>query len=165
MIKITTLLLMLLPAQLWALATDGDQQIQIEADSLEVREAENISIYEGNVSFVQGSLEINSERLVIHFNDANDLVLIEMTGVPAKFRQLDDEQQELLGQAQQIDYTESKTLLELRGAARFSHAGDTIESELIRIDTENNSIQAGSSESDQRVKMLIQPKPDTESTD
>lgn len=156
--KFCTLLLLLLPAQLWALATDSEQPISVEADSLEVREQENVSIYQGNVSLVQGSLEITSDRLVIHFNEANELLLMEMTGAPARFRQLDDDQQEMLGQARQINYTESKSLLELRDEAQFSHAGDTIQSNMIRVNTDNNSIQAGSSDSGERVKMLIQPK-------
>lgn len=161
-VRILVLLCWLLPGQLWALASDGEQPIEVEADSLVVREAENISIYEGNVKLVQGSLRIRSDRLVIHFSEANDLQLMEMTGTPARFRQLDDDSQEMLGQASQIDYTESSSQLELRGKARFSHAGDVIESELIRINTEDNSIQAGSSETDQRVKMLIQPRQNSE---
>ncbi len=161
-VKTTVLLMFLLPSQLWALASDGDQPIAVEADSLEIRESENISIYQGNVKLVQGSLEISSERLIIHFNDANDLELMEMTGAPAKFRQLDDDGSEMLGQASQIDYIESDSKLELRGSARFSHSGDIIESDLIHINTENNSIQAGSTDSDQRVKMLIQPRQSTE---
>ena len=164
-VKAIALSLLLLPTQLWALASDGDQPIEVEADSLEVREAENISIYEGNVNLVQGSLQISCERMVIHFNNANELQLIEMTGDPARFRQLDDDQQEMLGQAKQIDYTEGQSLLELRGTARFSHAGDIIESDLIRVDTESNGIQAGSSESDRRVKMLIKPRQDSTSTE
>jgi lipopolysaccharide export system protein LptA len=160
MVKTTLLLFLLLPPQLWALASDSDQPIAVEADNLEVREQDNISVYQGNVSLVQGSLEITSDRLVIHFNDARELVLMEMTGSPARFRQLDDDQQEMLGQALQINYTDSESLLELLDAARFSRAGDTIESNLIRINTKNNSIQAGSSKSSERVKMLIQPKQD-----
>ncbi len=160
-VKIVALLVLLFPAQLRALASDGDQPIEVEADSLEIREAENISIYEGNVNLVQGSLQISCERMVIHFNNANELQLIEMTGDPARFRQLDDDQQEMLGQAKQIDYTEAQSVLELRGTARFSHAGDIIESDLIRVDTESNGIQAGSSESDRRVKMLIKPRQDS----
>ncbi len=164
-VKAVVLFLLLLPTQLWALGSDGDQPIEVEADSLEVREAENISIYEGSVNLVQGSLQISCDRMVIHFNDANELQLIEMIGDPARFRQLDDDQQEMLGQAKQIDYTEAQSLLELRGTARFSHAGDIIESDLIRVDTESNGIQAGSSESDQRVKMLIKPRQDSTSSE
>ena len=157
-VKTCALLLLLLPGQLWALATDGEQPIEVEADELEVRDQEKISIYLGNVVLVQGSLEINADRVVIHLNEANELILMEMTGTPATFRQLDDDQQEILGEALQIDYTQSESLLELRDSARVSQAGDVIESDLIRINTETSSLQAGSAESDQRVKMLIQPK-------
>jgi lipopolysaccharide export system protein LptA len=156
-VRTTALLLLLLPCQLWALATDRDQPIEVEADELEVRDLEKISIYLGNVIVVQGSLELNADRMVIHFNQDNELRLIELTGTPATFRQLDDDQQEIKGKALQIDYTQSESLLELRESARIDHAGDIIESDLIRINTESGSLHAGSSESDQRVKMLIQP--------
>jgi lipopolysaccharide export system protein LptA len=48
--------------------------------------------------------------------------------------------------------------LELRKSARIDYAGDIIESHRIRINTMTGSLQAGSAESDQRVKMVIQPK-------
>lgn len=159
------LLALLTWAPLWALDADRDQPIEVEADSLEVREQENISIYQGNVKLKQGSLEISSDRLVIHFNDNSDLVLMEMTGNPARLRQLDNEQQEMRGQARQINYLESESLLELIEEARFTHAGDTIESTLIRINTEDNNIQAGSSDADERVKMLIQPRKNSTNTE
>jgi len=157
-VKTCALLLLLLPGQLWALTSDGEQPIKVEADELEVRDKEKISIYLGNVTLVQGSLEISADRVVIHFNEANELILMKMTGTPATFRQLNDDQQEILGEALRIDYTQSESLLELRDSARISQAGDIIESDLIRINTESNSMQAGSAESDQRVKVLIQPK-------
>ena len=152
------LLLGLLPLQSTAMDSDREQAIEIEADRLEVREQEKISIYEGNVKLVQGSLNISSDRLVIHFNDANELTLMEMTGHPARFRQLDNERQEMLGEAEQIDYTESESLLELRRSAHFNHAGDVIKSDFIRFNTDTNGIEAGGTQSDERVKMVIKPR-------
>ncbi len=152
-------LILLLPMQLFALSSDGVQPIQVEADSLEVRDQENISVYTGNVRLKQGSLEFRCERLTLHFDDQKELVLMEMTGAPATFRQLDDQQQELKGEAKQLQYKQSESILILSGKARFSHKGDTIESNRIQVNTENESIQAGSSEPDNRVRMLIQPKP------
>ena len=90
---------------------------------------------------------------------------MEMTGAPATLRQLDDNQQEMRGEAMQIDYSQTDSLLELRDSARLSQAGDVIESDIIRINTESNSLQAGSTKSDQRVKMLIQPKPDSQAAE
>jgi lipopolysaccharide export system protein LptA len=164
-VKTCALLLLLLPGQLWALATDKEQPIEVEADELEIRDKEKISIYQGNVTLVQGSLEISAERVVIHFNEANELILMKMTGTPATFRQLDDNQREILGEALHINYSQSESLLELRDSARVSQAGDIIESDLIRINIESNSLQAGSAESDQRVKMLIQPMQSSDSSE
>lgn len=152
------LLLFCLPMSCWALPGDSEQPIEVEADRLEVRDEDNRSIYQGNVRLVQGSLEITSDRLVIHFDDQRQLVLMEMTGSPARFRQLDQQRREMLGEAQQINYTESDSMLELLRDARFDHAGDTIEGERIRINTERNSIEASGENDEQRVKMLIQPR-------
>jgi len=164
--RILAFAILLLPAAApRALPTDGAQPISVEADNLEIRDDENISIYEGNVSFVQGSLEITSERLVIHFNANNELVLMEMTGSPARFRQLDNQREELLGEARRIRYLEAESLLELTESARFSHAGDSIESESIRVNTRDNSIQAGGKQAADRVKMLIQPRSNTSSAE
>ena len=156
------LLLITLPCAVSARSDDRAKPIEVEADSLEVREQENISIYEGNVKLVQGSLEISSDRLVIHFSQARELELMEMTGAPARFRQLDDDNREMRGRARHINYTESRSLIELFDDAYFSHAGDTVEGDLIRINTDDNSIQAGSNDSSERVKMLIQPRQSTE---
>jgi len=154
------LLLFLLPLHCAALDSDREQPIEVVADRLEVREQENISIYEGNVKLTQGSLNILSDRLIIHSNDLNELTMMEMTGQPASFRQLDNEQQEMLGEGLEIDYIASKSVLELRRSALFMHAGDQIESELIRINTNTNAIEAGGKSSDERVKMIIKPTRD-----
>lgn len=141
-----------------AMDSDRDQPIEVEADRLEVREQENISIYEGNVKLVQGSLRINSDRLVIHFNDANELTLMEMTGKPAKLQQLDNQQRPIMGEAEEIDYDDQKSLLIMRRSAYLDHPDNTINSELIRLNTSTNAIEAGGTQSDERVKMVIKPR-------
>jgi len=159
-------LLLLLPLQCWALDADRDQPINIEADRLEIREQDNISIYEGNVVLIQGSLRINSDRLVIHFNEANELTLMEMTGKPAKFQQLDNEQKLIRGEAEQIDYSEIDSMLILRQLAFLDHAGDIINSDLIRLNTATNAIEAGGAQSPGRTTLVIKPRktatPDTQ---
>lgn len=141
-----------------ALSTDTQQPIEIEADSLEVREKERISIYSGNVRLIQGSIEINCAQLTLYFNENKELLRMLMTGAPATFRQLDDLQQELRGQGEQMEYRQAESTLVLSGNASFTHAGDSIESNKIIIDTITGSIEAGSKDSEGRVRMLIQPR-------
>jgi lipopolysaccharide transport protein LptA len=85
-------------------------------------------------------------------------VLMEMTGTPASFRQLDDDNKEMLGQADKLDYYDPKSLLVLTGNACFSNDGDLIESSMISINTENDNLEAASPEPDKRVRVVIQPK-------
>ncbi|MCZ6668522.1 MAG: lipopolysaccharide transport periplasmic protein LptA [Gammaproteobacteria bacterium] len=157
--RLVSFLVLLLPVQAFALSGDAQQPIHVEADSLEIRDKENISIYSGNVRLSQGSQEFRGERLVLNFNQQKELVLMTMTGTPATFRQIDDQQREMRGQADQMEYRASESTLLLLGNAKFTHVGNTIESNTIRINTETESIQAGSTESDDRVRMLILPKP------
>jgi len=146
----------------FAASADKAQPIEVEADSLEVRDSDNISIYSGNVRLVQGTLNVRSDKLVIHFDDDKNLVLMEMTGSPASFRQLDDENKEIIGEADKLDYFEPKSLLVLKGNARFSNDGDLIEGSMISINTENDNLQATSPEPDKRVHVVIQPKEKTQ---
>lgn len=155
--RLVSFLLLLLPLQAYALSGDAQQPIQVEADNLEIRDKEYISVYSGNVHLTQGSMEIRCERLIIQFNQQKELVLMTMTGTPATFRQMDDEQREMRGQADKMEYRASDSTLLLLGNARFTHVGNTIESNTIHINTETESIQAGSTGSDDRVRMLILP--------
>ncbi len=155
---LSLLLAFSLPSGLLAASSDKEQPILIDADKLEVRDDENISTYSGNVRLRQGSMLIHADRMVIHFNNNKDLVLMEMTGNPATFRQLNDNNREILGQADKLDYHELESLLIFQDNARLESNGDTIESSMIRINTETDHIEAAGTEPDKRVRMIIQPK-------
>lgn len=49
------------------LKLSGDKPIQIESDKLEVRREENIAVFSGNVSVVQGPTLMKSTRMVVHY--------------------------------------------------------------------------------------------------
>jgi lipopolysaccharide export system protein LptA len=51
------------------LKLSGDKPIQIESDKLEVRRAENIAVFTGNVSVVQGPTLMKSKRMVVHYTN------------------------------------------------------------------------------------------------
>jgi len=152
------LLISIVFANALAAINDNQQAIEVEADSLEIRDSENISIYRGNVLLTQGSLTIRCNQLTIYFDDQNALSRMEMIGSPASYEKLDERGQQFLGQANQMEYRQKNSTLILRDNAQFSHAGDIIKSNSITVNTENNSIQAGSVEPDDRVHVLIQPK-------
>ena len=51
-------------------AGDASEAIEITADTLEVRQSENIAIFEGKVNAVQGDLVLNADMLTVHYRAA-----------------------------------------------------------------------------------------------
>lgn len=139
-------------------SVDNQQPIHVEADSLEVRDNDNISIYTGNVKLTQGSLEIHSDLLTLYFDDNKILTLMKISGAPATFRQLNDSNLEITGEAMEMEYRESESTLLLLDKAKLTQGADIIESNKINLNIDSNSVEAGSVEPDNRVRMLIQPK-------
>ncbi len=50
-------------------AGDSSQPIEITADSLEVQQAKQLAIFEGNVQVVQGEIRMRAARLVVHYSE------------------------------------------------------------------------------------------------
>ncbi|TNE33574.1 MAG: lipopolysaccharide transport periplasmic protein LptA [Alphaproteobacteria bacterium] len=48
---------------------DSDKPIEITADSLEVHQAKQQAIFEGNVQAVQGNIRLRANKLVVHYTD------------------------------------------------------------------------------------------------
>jgi lipopolysaccharide export system protein LptA len=55
------------PQGLAGMKMSGDQPIQIESDKLEVRDADHLAIFSGNVSVVQGKTLLKAGKLTVHY--------------------------------------------------------------------------------------------------
>lgn len=60
------------PATAQAPLADSDAPIDIAADSLEVRQEENVAIWTGAVKVVQGDMVLESDRLEVHYTNNTD---------------------------------------------------------------------------------------------
>ena len=54
-------------SQLSGLKMSGDQPIQIESDKLEVREADSVAVFSGNVSVVQGPTLLKAGKMTVYY--------------------------------------------------------------------------------------------------
>ncbi len=147
-----------MPSPASALSSDRNQAINITADKLDIDDSKHISIYQGNVVMVQGSLHIKADKITLRFNAQNELQRLEIEGRPATLRQTTDKQQQISGSARKIIYSDHQLKLKLSGDARFVSDQDSIESEWITINTDTDAINAGGVTGKDRVRMLIQPK-------
>lgn len=160
-ITLAALILLLTPA-LQAKDSDAEEPMQIEADSVELREREGISIYKGNVIFQRGSTLIKGQLIYIYQKN-NVIDHINIEGDPASFRQLNDQDQEILAQSLNMEYQNAKGILILKKQAILVQHNNRFTSEHIVYDTFKDIVQAGSNDQNntsekQRVTITIQPE-------
>ncbi len=150
------LLLGLISPLSWALSTDKDQPVSIEADSVDIDEATETAIYHGNVILIQGSLKLNASRVVVH-NFQSDNARIVATGKQVKFsQQQDDNGPPIKGRANKAEYGINSARLELSGNASLAKDKNTFKNDRIIYDREKATVQAGTSaKGKERVKITI----------
>jgi len=153
----------------WALSTDKDQPIEIEADSADLDDEKGVTIYRGNVVLIQGSVRMTGDTMTVYFtNDELDTMIME--GKPATYRQLPDDS-EIYDEAEalRMEYYELKNLVVLIDKASFKQEGLSFSGNRIEYDTLHSRVkakgsvkqQAGSSSSGssgERVKIILKPK-------
>ena len=153
------LLLGLYSAGAFALETDKDQPITIDSNTATYDDATGTSIYTGAVISIQGSLRVESDKLVVYFKDG-DAEKMVFTGNKAKFKQTPSEgSEDITGEALTGEYYPKKNLLVLKDEATVWQGNGTYSSKLIEYDSKTSVVKAGEASSDaMRVRVTLQPK-------
>lgn len=154
-----TLLLSVLMAPVYALQSDREQEVYVEADTADLDEAAGIGIYRGDVLIKQGTLEIRGDEVTIKTKDRKFSSLTSV-GMPAKFQQqLELDQSPVLGDAKHIHYSVVDGILTMRKEAKLTRDGDVFTGNYLRYDTINEKIKAkGADDGSERIKIIIQPE-------
>lgn len=149
-------LLCLAPAAA-ALDSDRKQPIYIDADRVEIDEAKGLNTYTGSVEVVQGSMQINADKLVIHTADRKPTRYVA-TGVPARYKQKPSpDEGDVVGTAKTIEYRVSEKKLFLRTDAHITRQGDVFQGDQLVYDTARDLV-SGSGGEGGRIRMIIQPQ-------
>ncbi|HHH44996.1 MAG TPA: lipopolysaccharide transport periplasmic protein LptA [Gammaproteobacteria bacterium] len=153
------LALSLIPASGWALSSDREQPMLIEADRAELDDTKGISIYRGNVKVTQGTLVLTGELMTV-YNQGNDVEKVIMEGKPATYKQRpDNKDQDVRARAQHMEYFTNPEKIVLTGQAEVDQAGDVLRSERIVYDVPTDRVNAGTDQPNERVRITIQPRP------
>lgn len=151
----------------WALSTDSDQPIEIEADSAELDDQKGVTVYTGDVVVVQGTIRMTGQKMTVYYNEKKDLDTVIMEGHPATYRQLPDNSKVYdEAEALRMEYYETKNLIVLIDQAVVKQEGLRFSGSRIDYDTLNSKIKAkgetkqdgGTNQGSGRVKITIKPK-------
>lgn len=149
-------------AQPFALASDPDQPITIDSNTATYDDVTATSTYTGNVISIQGSINIHSDKLLVHFVEGAVDKLV-FTGEKAKFKQLPNPgADDITGEALTGEYYPKQNLLVLIDGAIVRQGNTTHTSDLIEYDSKSAIVKAGDKTSDaKRVHSVFQPKQKT----
>lgn len=154
------LLAALLPLPAAALEDDQNQPIYIEADAAELDDLQAISLYIGNVDVRQGSIRILADEVLVHHGADRKPQKIIAIGAPVRYRQLlDDDPQEVEGQARRMEYEANREEITLIDNAVLTQGEDRFASDRIVYNRATERVTAGTSaRGRERVRIRFEPQ-------
>jgi len=143
----------------FALESDRDKPVHINADKVSIDEKTGISNYSGNVIIEQGSMKLTGDKVTV-FQPDGKLDKIVVLGNPAQFKQLSDKNnQEIRATAKILQYHTINEKLILKGNASLKQGQNSFSGHVIEYDTRNSTVTANTdSDKKQRVNAVITPK-------
>lgn len=151
---------------------DRDKPMHLEANRVNIDDANQISTFEGNVQITQGTMIIRGDKIVVT-QDKEGFTHSTATGEPASFRQKReglDEYAEGFGET--IRYDARSETIDLFGKARVKREQDEVSGEHITYNSRTEVFQVHGTQDRQtdtpgapadgqdkgRVRAIIQPK-------
>jgi lipopolysaccharide export system protein LptA len=146
---------------------DRDRPINIEADRLSLDDKKKESMFEGNVTLVQGTLMLRADRVLVR-QDPEGFNYATAWGKQAYFRQKREATDEYIeGYADRMEYDGKLDQVQLFTNARVLKGADEVRGDYISYDavTEFYKVLGGGKSAatpgnpQGRVRAVIQPKP------
>ena len=149
----------------WALPSDRDQPIRVQADSAELDDKQGVAVYRGDVVITQGTLKITGDTVTITQNAQGDIDVFTSVGKPAYYEQKPAEDKQIVkAYGLTIQYFAANERIVLIDQAKVVQEGNTFEGEKIVYDTRRQIVNAGRATGTNvstprpRIDMVIQPK-------
>ena len=137
-------------------SSDRNQPMDVQADSTNALMEDNSdSTLNGNVVITQGTLEIKSDRAIIH-RSKGDIDKVTLTGGPVLMKQINDTGEPMNAQASTIIYTLSSDLILLSGNVVINQPRGSMRGENVKYDLKTGRLDGGGDGN--RVSMRILPK-------
>ncbi len=149
----------------WALPSDRNQPIRVQADSAELDDRQGVAVYRGDVVITQGTLKITGHTVTLTQNKQGDIDVVTAVGTPAYYEQLPETGKQLVkAYGRTIQYFSANERIVLIDQAKVIQEGNTFEGEKIVYDTRRQIVNAGRARGEQigtpqpRIDMVIQPR-------
>jgi lipopolysaccharide export system protein LptA len=139
---------------------DREKPVNLESDSVDIDDGKREGNFIGNVQLTQGTLLIKADKIIVK-QDAAGFQYGIAYGKPASFRQKREGTDEYIeGFGERIEYDSKADTVQFFKSAHIKRGGDDVRGEYISYNAITEFFQViGSGKPDDRVKVVIQPKP------
>lgn len=145
-------------APAFALKSDREQPMDIDADRMESNVNDGTATLSGNVRIVQGTLDVRAAKAVVTQDGQQQVSRAILTGAPATLAQDLDDGGRLDARAAQIDYDMANDRVVLTGDAVVAQPRGELRGERITYSLTDGRIEAGGPEGGNRVFMRMNPQ-------
>lgn len=160
------LLFLLMSSSAFALPSDRDEPINIEADHAQMDDAAGVAQYKGDAILTQGTLRIEGDIITFYYNANKELIKTVAEGELATYEQVHDEGKEpVKARALLMEYYAKDQKIFLIGQGYIWQSGDEFKGNQIEYDIARNTVMAnsrpveiaGQQQTSGRVHVTIQP--------
>ncbi|NQY27106.1 MAG: lipopolysaccharide transport periplasmic protein LptA [Piscirickettsiaceae bacterium] len=164
--KLLIVLLTLLPALAWALPSDREQPISIEADHAQLDDKQGITQYKGKAVLTQGTLRIEGDIITFYYGEDKQIIKAVAQGNLATYQQVQKPgEPPIKARALRMEYHAKAQKIYLIGQGHVWNNGDEFSGSRIEYDITNNIVNANSApvkidgkiQKSERVHIIIQP--------
>jgi len=144
----------------YALTSDQDMPINIQADEAVIEEKTGQYTYKGAVTIDQGTMKITADKVRITTGENNEVIeIVAFAGEDtlAHFeQQLDDDKDIVYADARQITYHVQEEKLSLEGDASLRQSKNTFQGQSLEYDVTTGKVDLKGG--DGRVNIRLNPK-------
>jgi lipopolysaccharide export system protein LptA len=152
-------------ASAWALPSDREQPIRVQADSAELDDKQGVAVYRGGVVITQGTMKITGDTVTITQDANGEIEVFTSVGKPAYYEQKPSVDKDIVkAYGLTIQYYASNERIVLIDQAKVIQQGNTFEGEKIVYDTQRQIVNAGRATGSNvsmprpRIDMILQPR-------
>lgn len=141
----------------FAVPSDRNQPISLEADQATFNQKTGLTTYKGNVVVIQGTAKIQADSVVATLNKDRQIQQVTAQGKPAKFQQQISEDKGIArGEGQTIVYNAQSGIITLSGNAYLTQDGASFRGNTLRYNVNAGDVDAAGT-AQRRVQLIIPP--------
>jgi len=167
-IRLLLTLLIILPSLSWALPSDRQKPIDIEADHAQLDDERGVTQYKGDAILTQGTLKLEGDIITFYYDENKQLTKAVAQGKYAKYQQIQKPgEAPVKARALQMEYHAQAQKIYLIGKGHVWQNGDEFSGARIEYDITRNIVNASSKPAKtktgekprkgERIHIIIQP--------